>query len=115
CADGYQDNDRDGTCRPGCTLGGDACVHGTCDDSTGVAICVCDTGWAGASCDTCAPGFQDNDEDGVCNLDCTFANLPCAHGVCDDSSGTALCACEEGYAGPLCNTCAAGYQDNDRD
>lgn len=51
----------------------------------------------------------------TCKPDCSLASLGCVHGACDDSSGTALCACEAGYAGPLCDACAPGYQDNDGD
>jgi hypothetical protein len=36
----------------------------------------------------CAAGTQDNDDDGVCSPDC--ASTDCA-GICDDSSGTAIC------------------------
>ncbi len=33
------------------------------------------------------------------------------HGTCDDSGGTIACECNEGYAGDICDSCAAGYQD----
>ena len=36
------------------------CVNGTCDD---MAVCNCDQGWAGAACDTCAPGWDGPDCD----------------------------------------------------
>ena len=37
---------------PDCAAG---CVNGTCDAAL---VCVCDRGWAGDSCNTCAPGFE---------------------------------------------------------
>lgn len=36
-----------------------------------------------------------------------------SHGTCDDASGTAVCTCALGYAGPGCSTCAEGYQGSD--
>src|SRR5690606_8025987 len=98
-----------------CTLADLGCVNGVCDDSSGTAVCACEPTFAGALCDTCAEGFQDNDEDGTCEPDCALASLPCVMGTCDDSSGTAVCACETGYAGSQCDMCADGYQDNDED
>ena len=93
CADGFQDNDDDGTCAPSCEATGLACSgHGHCDDSSGAVVCDCDD------------GYQDNDSDGSCLPDCATAALTCDAGLgCDDSSGTARCAC------------ADGFQDNDGD
>ena len=70
--------------------GNGECVHGVAGCAG--APCVCDEGYAGDKCDTCAAGFQDNDGDGVCTVACCA--LDCGdNGVCDDSSGTAVCAC----------------------
>ncbi|HUU01984.1 MAG TPA: clostripain-related cysteine peptidase [Myxococcota bacterium] len=115
CATGYQDNDSDGSCLPTCSTSGVACgAHGNCADTSGTAMCVCDTGYAGELCNTCANGYQDYDGDGVCLDDCQTANLDChTHGNCDDSTGLAHCNCYEGYAGTDCSTCDSGYQDND--
>ena len=113
CDAGYQDNDADGTCLPDCATSGLDCgLHGTCDDSSGAAVCACDTGYAGAACDTCDAGYQDNDADGTCLPDCATSGLDCGlHGTCDDSSGAALCTCDEGYVGDYCETCAPEYED----
>ena len=115
CAEGYQDNDSDGSCKPACgeesTLCGD---HGECDDASGSQVCACDEGYQGSRCQNCMTGYQDNDEDGVCALSCS--SLDCgANQSCDDSDGSAACECVEGYTGDDCLSCAAGYQDNDYD
>lgn len=47
------------------------------------------------------------------------ATDPCAgntcsgHGTCDGSGGVATCTCDATFAGPTCDTCATGFQDND--
>lgn len=47
----------------------------------------------------CAAGMQDHDGDGICLPSCGSALLDCdVHEGCDDSSGTAQCVCEDGYA-----------------
>ncbi len=117
CADGYQDNDGDGACQPGCDLFGGSCgTHGHCDDSTGETMCVCDEGHIGDDCATCDDGYQDNNSDGYCLPTCETSSLNCGqHGDCSDSSGFATCDCQEGYAGDLCDLCSGGYQDNDGD
>ena len=35
------------------------------------------------------------------------------HGVCDDSSGSAPCICDQGYRGAKCDYCASGYTMDD--
>ncbi|HRE91911.1 MAG TPA: hypothetical protein PK095_22520, partial [Myxococcota bacterium] len=117
CAAGYQDHDNDGLCAMDCATSGVSCGdHGACADGSGAAMCVCETGYAGANCETCAAGYQDHDNDGVCAPDCATSGVQCgAHGACADASGAAVCVCNTGYAGPNCETCAPGYQDNDND
>jgi hypothetical protein len=117
CAAGYQDNDQDGSCQPGCahqTLG--CGVGGDCDDSSGAVSCVCHAGYVGDLCESCDSGYQDNDGDGSCLPTCAVMELDCGpHGHCDDSGGVAQCACDTGYTGDSCMRCAADYQDNDGD
>ncbi|NVB77372.1 MAG: hypothetical protein HOV81_03170 [Kofleriaceae bacterium] len=72
-------------------------------------------GYDGASCGTCATGYQDNDGDGVCLQDCATAGLSCGTGTCDDSGGAAACSCTPSQAGADCTLCDHGYQDNDGD
>lgn len=81
--------------------------RGTCGDSTGTPSCTCQTGYAGAICNTCAPGYQDNDQNGTCTETCaTFTPNTCnGRGTCSDTSGTASCTCTTtGYSGVRCET-----------
>jgi hypothetical protein len=64
CATGYQDADGNGVCELGCAATGGVALNcgdrGTCEDSavTGSRGCVCDEGWSGALCATCATGYE---------------------------------------------------------
>jgi beta-lactamase superfamily II metal-dependent hydrolase len=111
CAAGYQDNDNDDSCLEGCTLAALDCgLHGCCEDDTGLVLCKCDEGYTGGSCQHCTNGYQDNDDNGSCRPTCAAADLDCGdHGQCQDSSGTAACQCDLGYAGYECESCAAGF------
>jgi len=115
CAAGYQDNDGNTSCLANClTADLDCGQHGQCNDSSGLAVCECDLGYAGDNCQNCAPGYQDNDNNTSCLQNCSLADLDCgAHGYCEDDSGLALCKCNQGYTGSSCQYCAGGYQDND--
>ena len=116
CADGFQDNDDNGTCLPDCATADLDCHHGICDDGTGTAGCVCDTGYTGADCTRCQNGYQDNDHNGSCTPNCATSGLSCGvHGRCSDLTGTPTCQCYTGYTGALCDECAEGFQDNDGD
>jgi hypothetical protein len=117
CAAGFQDNDLDHSCLPDCTSAAPDCGgHGTCSDADGTTGCACFQGYAGDACNQCAPGYQDNDADGSCLPTCDNVSLACgAHGRCSDTSGTAACACDAGYSGESCDSCASGWQDHDGD
>jgi len=108
CADDWQDNDGDGVCEPGCGAAVIDCgEHGFCIDSSGQVECRCATGHAGEICDECAEGYQDNDGDGACEIGCDLFGGACGvHGHCDDSTGAAMCVCDEGHTGDDCLTCA---------
>ena len=47
---------------------------------------------------------------GPAQCEANSCNEDNAGGTCDDSSGTAVCACNEGYTGPGCRLCVAGYK-----
>jgi hypothetical protein len=117
CAEGFQDNDTDGSCQASCAAAAlDCSGHGVCLDATGEAACSCDVGYSGVRCEDCADGFQDEDGDGACAPTCATAALRClprAH--CSEASGDALCVCDVGQAGPDCAACDTGYQDKDGD
>lgn len=125
CDDGYA-GDECSTCAAGWhDAGGGVCVldaeclpnscsgieAGTCDDTDGVVTCVCNSGYAGDACESCATDFQ-FDSTGACveAESCADAD-PCVNGTCDDSTGVISCACDDGYAGADCDTCAAGWHD----
>ncbi len=78
--------------------GVDCGAHGTCDDTSGQAVCVCDDGYH-------AEG-----------LSCVANTMPCdgvdcgGHGTCDDTSGQAVCRCEHPYSGDNCQNCVAPYE-----
>ncbi|MBU1218306.1 hypothetical protein KKF34_15545 [Myxococcota bacterium] len=72
--------------------------HGTCDASSGGAVCICEDGFDGDMCNECAEGYQDNDENGSCLETCSQAGYTCSsHGSCTDVSGLATCNCDSGY------------------
>ena len=87
-------------------------IHGTCAVQEGLAVCICETGFFGLTCDACYPGYHD-DGSGACVLDqqC-LANTCSGAGTCDDSSGVVACACDTGYLGAACESCAGGYHRN---
>jgi hypothetical protein len=90
------------SCGDGLVTGSEACDDGNAEPGDGCERCKIEDNWA---CDDAAPsacscvaGYQDNDRDGTCNVDCDNAALDCgARGACNDSSGSALCDCDRGY------------------
>jgi hypothetical protein len=70
--------------------------RGECDDSSGIPLCECDTGYAGSVCEQCASDHQDNDADGVCEPRCAAASCTVPGEYCFDDSGTTECAASEG-------------------
>jgi hypothetical protein len=95
-----------------CSL--DCGARGVCVLADGGSRCQCLGGYSGAQCDACPAGQQDKDDNGTCTPDCS--SLTCLNsGTCSDTTGTATCSCDGGFAGSVCAQCAPGYQDNDRD
>jgi hypothetical protein len=111
CANGYQDSDVNGTCLPDCARANPNCHgHGTCGYVGGVAGCLCGPEYDGTDCLACADDYQDSNSDSTCLPDCASVQPDChGHGVCDYVSGAAACACNDGYEGGGCLTCAATY------
>ena len=113
CAFGFQDNDGDGECEPGCRLAGLRCPgRRECSDLSGEVECVCIEGFTGESCDSCAPGYRATGSGG-CLATCDVAALDCgAHGACSDLDGPPRCVCDVGYGGEGCFECAATHRDD---
>ena len=84
---------------------------GTCSAATGSAVCTCDPGYAGDSCERCDTGSH-RDGNGACVADeSCVTDDPCStNGTCDDATGEARCACAAGYAGATCEECFPGFR-----
>lgn len=100
CATGYQDTDGDHICKPSCALLGYRCQpHGHCDDSTGVAVCIC------------AAGYRDDGRGGcVRDGDGTSCQTPTAL----DAFPVQLTASTVGLADRYEGGCVADTQGNER-
>ncbi|NOZ87993.1 MAG: calcium-binding EGF-like domain-containing protein [Deltaproteobacteria bacterium] len=94
---------------PAVDCGKAPCIHGICVDGEKGAedYCLCDTGYAGLLCDTCAKGFKPKDLE--CVPDSPCAGGPCVFGTCREKDNGFWCDCYTGYTGRLCDTCADGY------
>lgn len=75
------------------------CVPANTASCTSATDCTCRTGWSGANCDVCAPGYWGPRCEFACN--CAVSGAPC-------DAATGQCACPAGYAGWNCEACAAG-------
>lgn len=87
-----------------------------CDRVAAPPRCVCDEGYTGSSCSSCASGYTQSG--GRCiPVAVSCQDGPCGtRGDCRTSSGGEdVCVCDEGYIGARCVNCADGYQDNDQD
>ncbi|MBN2496239.1 MAG: hypothetical protein JXR96_16725, partial [Deltaproteobacteria bacterium] len=112
CATAYHLNPATGLCDPDETCDGVSCSgHGTCDLRYGLAVCLCNTGYTGFTCETCAIGYHLSG--GLCLADESCAGVTCSgHGTCYMQGGVALCACDAGYTGSDCEGCYPGYAVN---
>ncbi len=127
CANGYQDNDNDGTCEANCNTANLNCNHGTCNDQLGEAICVCETGYAGENCSSCANNYHDVNGTCVeneCNEgDTDIVSCGDGHGLQDvecvdyEWSNVGDCVCDNGYhlSGGTCiaDSCNDGIKNQD--
>jgi hypothetical protein len=89
----------------GCNCNG----RGTCNMTS--ESCICNPGYTGPNCLSCADGYHAAADvcvpNAVCDSD-TCNN----HGKCVQSAGSVSCICSAGYgntATEFCNTCAPGY------
>jgi hypothetical protein len=110
CADGYTRGEDDGCAPLGPCAQFDCGSHGVCDARSGQAVCRCDPGWAGTVCDGCAAGYVLDPVDGCSLMEDRCTTTSCSgHGWCDDSSGSVVCSCLEGYQGLRCDRCGQGF------
>lgn len=105
CAEGFHRNLAGGCVANQSCADDNPCLGpgGTCDDSSGRALCACDAGYAGASCQVCYPGYHRTGD--VCELDEYCREATCGEGgVCDDPNGVIACTCANGFEGEFCQT-----------
>jgi EGF-like domain/Laminin EGF domain len=132
CTDCYPGYHSDGAgCVPDTECIATSCAgNGACDGNGGVVTCTCEAGYTGSSCRECAAGYHLVTDvltsfacaaDEVCDATAPAPCMQTPSGAirpgglgtqCDDSSKTIVCACAEGYAGALCDSCAVGFRDD---
>lgn len=112
CASGYHFNGSscvaDSVCNQDGADSADCSGNGSCDDSSGVPVCTCETGWMGTSCDTCATDYHLFSGDCVLNEQC-LATSCSGNGSCLIVDGLVDCNCASGYTGTYCDQCAVGF------
>ncbi len=69
--------------------------HGHCVEMDGRAVCLCETGYV---------------FDGEACITDPCLGAPCVFGTCHPDGRNAICDCDPGYAGALCDVCAPGYR-----
>ena len=127
---------------PRTCVAADCSSHGRCDASSGAIVCACDDDYAGTRCERCADEFRRDASDACvpaqqcdagfatplcdrcatgyhregeqCVRDEQCAETSCSRaGTCDTSTGTIRCACDDGYFGERCQSCAPGLYFRD--
>ncbi len=111
CAPDYE-RDAAGTCVVSVCVEIPCSDNGECVDRDGAAVCLCEEGWTGRDCGTCAPGYVERGD--ACVLD-LCASTACDQGICrpDTAGATGVCHCDPGYGGDACDECAPGYTFDD--
>lgn len=112
--DGMDDNAQIGgsakfVCKKNTTCAAGQCgPFGSCDDSRGIPLCLCNQGHTGVSCDECAPYLTMTSDGCVPGKECAEA-LCGDRGSCVYDGETLACECTEGFSGTRCEHCADGY------
>jgi hypothetical protein len=112
CASGFHDDDAgSATCTTDAQCSSTTCSgHGTCDASTGIVVCTCDSVHTGTACAACASGYHADGSGGcAANQRCQTGSCP-THATCADTTGVVVCSCTDGYTGSTCSTCASGIR-----
>lgn len=85
--------------------------HGTCTERDAIPTCVCEAGYEGLNCSTCATGFHRVGL-ATCAPDETCDGEFCnARGTCSLVNNERVCTCDRGYDGPACASCYPGFED----
>lgn len=103
-----------------CNLANTCGDHGKCDDSGGQIACVCDAGYDGERCETCAAGFVFWPKESAVCVDnpcdpspCTMAN---ANGCAQIALERFRCNCEDGFRWEATSSsCVGNCVDLDND
>jgi Notch-like protein len=111
CYAGYSATE-DGQCVRDEVCGPATCSFaGTCTVVSGLTQCSCDAGYSGTLCDECGTGYH-RALDRSCAADDSCSPAQCgAHGACSVTGGVAGCLCDNGWAGPNCESCYPGYHE----
>jgi len=88
CQAGYQDNDHDGMCAPGCSLVGLACPNGHCSDATGTPRCECNEGLVDDGNGNCLPASGNGCDTAIDLLLAPGSVQGSTAGQGDDSAGS---------------------------
>ncbi|HYC54910.1 MAG TPA: serine hydrolase domain-containing protein [Candidatus Binatia bacterium] len=72
-------------------------TRGTCEATARGATCACDRGYAGPSCEACAPHYE-RSADGRCVLGLACGEELCGgHGTCVATPDDVICQCDDGF------------------
>jgi len=87
--------------------------HGTCAVQGNIELCTCNAGYAARPARAVRQGMCWMRRRGHAYREGPAPRTtPAGPRTCDDTSGSVVCACDAGYAGVYCASCAAGRHDD---